>query len=561
MKLSGAQAIIKILEEHGVNTIFGYPGGQVIPLYDALYDSKLHNVLTVHEQGAVHAADAYARVSGRTGVCIATSGPGATNIVTGLATAYLDSVPLVAITGQVAVTQLGRDSFQEIDIVGVTIPITKHNVLVREAKELLPALRNAFKIAGSGRPGPVLVDIPSSIQTEEVEWTEPENTSEDHSEKNTNKQRLEKLLEAASVTINNAQRTVLLVGGGTVLGNATAEVIEFAHKTGMPVVNTLMAIGGFPGSDAQALGLTGMHGHVGANLAVTNADVLVVAGSRFSERITGDRNRYVGKKTIIQLDIDPSEVDKNIVSSLPLVGDIKETLKLLNPRVKKLDIKPWWESIKAWEETEGHELEKGDKLTAPWLMKELNRQFNRKDTIFVTDVGQNQMWAAQHLVIDNPRRFVTSGGCGTMGFGVPGALGAKLASPDAQVIQIAGDGGFKMTGMELHTACREKTPFLSIVINNSCLGMVRQWQQVFYNKRYSSTLLSEFDFIAFAQSCGAEGVQVKTCEEFKEALVMAAKVQKTGKPFLIETVIDQADLVLPMVAPGAVINEFVDPEK
>ena len=561
MKISGAKAIIKILEEHNVDTVFGYPGGQVIPLYDALYDAKLHNVLTVHEQGAVHAADAYARVSGKTGVCIATSGPGATNIVTGLATAYLDSVPLVAITGQVAVNQLGRDSFQEIDIVGVTIPITKYNILVREAKELLPALRNAFKIASSGRPGPVLVDVPSSIQKEEIEWTEPEKEQEEPKEKSPADHSLERLLEAAAVTINNAKRPVLLVGGGTVLGNATAEVIEFAHKTGMPVVNTLMAIGAFPGGDAQALGLTGMHGHVGANLAVTNADVLVVAGSRFSERITGDRNRYVGKKTIIQLDIDPSEVDKNVVSALPLVGDIKDILKLLNPRVEKLDIQTWWESIRAWEETEGHELEKGDKLTCPWVMKELNRQFCRKNTVFVTDVGQNQMWAAQHLVVDNPRQFVTSGGCGTMGFGVPGALGAKLARPDAQVIQIAGDGGFKMTGMELHTACREKAPFLSIVINNSCLGMVRQWQQVFYNKRYSSTLLSEFDFIAFAQSCGAEGVQVKTCEEFKEALVKAAKVQKTGKPFLLEVVIDQADLVLPMVAPGAVINEFVDPEK
>lgn len=560
MKLSGAQAIIRILEEHDVTTVFGYPGGQVIPLYDALYDSKLHNVLTVHEQGAVHAADAYARVSGRTGVCIATSGPGATNIVTGLATAYLDSVPLVAITGQVAVNQLGRDSFQEIDIVGVTIPITKHNILVRESKELLPALRSAFKIACSGRPGPVLVDIPSSIQTEELEWIEPEKDRHVFNEKKLDKQNLERLLEAASVTINNAQRPVLLVGGGTVLGNATAEVMEFAHKTGMPVVNTLMAIGAFPGSDAQALGLTGMHGHIGANLAVTNADVLVVAGSRFSERITGDRNRYVGKKTIIQLDIDPSEVDKNIVSSLPLVGDIKETLKLLNKRVKKLDIKPWWESIKAWEETEGHELEKGDRLTAPWIMKEINRQYDKKDTIFVTDVGQNQMWAAQHLVVDNPRHFITSGGCGTMGFGVPGALGAKIAMPDAKVIQIAGDGGFKMTGMELHTACREKAPFLSIVINNSCLGMVHQWQQVFYNKRYSSTLLSEFDFVAFAKSCGSDGVKVKTCEEFKTALVTAAKVLKTGKPFLIETVVAQADLVLPMVAPGAVINEFVDPE-
>ena len=561
MKLSGAQAIIKVLEEEGVNTVFGYPGGQVIPLYDALYDAKLHNVLTVHEQGAIHAADAYARVSGRTGVCIATSGPGATNIVTGLATAYLDSVALVAITGQVAVHQLGRDSFQEVDIVGVTIPITKYNVMVRESEDLLPELRKAFKIARQGRPGPVLVDIPSSIQTEDVEWTEPDKGVKDEASLGHNMQSLEKLLEAATVTINNAQRPVLLVGGGTVLGNATKEVMEFAHKTGMPVVNTLMAIGAFPGSDKQALGLTGMHGHVGANLAVANADVLVVAGSRFSERITGDRNRYVGKKTIIQLDIDPSEVDKNVVSALPLVGDIKYTLNLLNPRVKKLDIKPWWESIKAWEETEGHELEKGDTLTAPWLFKELNRQFSRKDTIFVADVGQNQMWAAQNLIVDNPRHFITSGGCGTMGFGVPAALGAKLARPDAQIIQIAGDGGFKMTGMELHTACREQTPFLSIVINNSCLGMVRQWQQVFYNKRYSSTLLSEFNFINFAKSCGADGVQVKTCEEFKAALIVAAKAQKTGKPFLIEAIINQADLVLPMVAPGAVINDFVDPEK
>jgi len=561
MKLSGAQAIIKVLEEEGVNTVFGYPGGQVIPLYDALYDAKLHNVLTVHEQGAIHAADAYARVSGRTGVCIATSGPGATNIVTGLATAYLDSVPLVAITGQVAVHQLGRDSFQEVDIVGVTIPITKYNVMVRESKDLLPELRKAFKIARQGRPGPVLVDVPSSIQTEEVEWTEPDKVVKNEVDLGHNMQSLEKLLEAATVTINNAQRPVLLVGGGTVLGNATKEVMEFAHKTGMPVVNTLMAIGAFPGSDKQALGLTGMHGHIGANLAVANADVLVVAGSRFSERITGDRNRYVGKKTIIQLDIDPSEVDKNVVSALPLVGDIKYTLNLLNPRVKKLDIKPWWESIKAWEETEGHELEKGDTLTAPWLLKELSRQFSRKDTIFVADVGQNQMWAAQNLIVDNPRHFITSGGCGTMGFGVPAALGAKLARPDAQIIQIAGDGGFKMTGMELHTACREKTPFLSIVINNSCLGMVRQWQQVFYNKRYSSTLLSEFDFINFAKACGADGVQVKTCEEFKAALVVAAKAHKKGTPFLIEAIVNQADLVLPMVAPGAVINDFVDPEK
>ena len=558
MKLTGAKAIIKVLEEQGVDTIFGYPGGQVIPLYDALYDAKLKNILTAHEQGAAHAADAYARASGRVGVCIATSGPGATNIVTGLATAYLDSVPLVAITGQVAVQNLGRDSFQEIDIVGVSTPITKYNVLVKEAKDLIPALRKAFKIAKEGRPGPVLVDVPSNIQVGEVEWVEApsEKAAKVRDPKVTH--RMEELLKAAAVTINNAERPVLLVGGGTVLGNATKEVEEFAKKTGMPVVNTLMAIGAFPGKDKQALGLTGMHGHIAANKAVANADVLVVAGSRFSERVTGDRERYVGKKTIIQIDIDPSEVDKNIVTALPLVGDIKDVLQLLTPMVEKLKIKTWWDSVRAWGETEKNELAATSRLTAPWLMTDLNKTFAKKDTVFVTDVGQNQMWAAQHLLVDSPRHFITSGGCGTMGFGVPAALGAKLARPKAQIVQIAGDGGFKMTGMELYTAARENIPFISIVINNSCLGMVRQWQQVFYKERYSSTILSDFDFIGFAKSCGATGEKVTTQEEFNEAL---ARAQKAKGPFVIEAVVEQGDLVLPMVAPGAVIDDFVEPEE
>ena len=552
MKLSGAQAIVKVLLEQGVETVFGYPGGQVIPLYNALYDAPLHNVLTVHEQGAIHAADGYARASGRTGFCIATSGPGATNIVTGLATAYLDSVPLVAITGQVQVQHLGRDSFQEIDIVGVTIPITKYNVLVRRPEDLLPTLRQAFRLAQEGRPGPVLVDIPSSIQSGEVEWLEPE---AEQAEKQAS-ENIEDVLKAAAVTINNAERPVMLVGGGAIHSAAEKEVMDFARKTGMPVVSTLMGLGVFPGSDEQALGLTGMHGHIASNMAVANADVLVVAGSRFSERVTGDRNRYVSKKTIIQLDIDPSEVDKNVMTALPLVGNLKDTLTLLTSRVHKLEIKPWWESIRAWGETEDQSAKKGDKLTAPWLMTELNRNYQGTDTIFVTDVGQNQMWAAQHLLIDKPRHHLTSGGCGTMGYGLPAALGAKLAKKEAQVVHIAGDGGFKMTGMELYTAVNEGLPLVSIVINNCCLGMVRQWQEIFYDKRYSSTILTPFDFVAFARSCGADGVTAKTCEEFKAAL---AQAKEANKPFVIEAVIDQCDLVIPMVAPGAVIHDFVDP--
>ena len=552
MKLSGAQAIVKVLLEQGVETVFGYPGGQVIPLYNALYDAPLHNVLTVHEQGAIHAADGYARASGRTGVCIATSGPGATNIVTGLATAYLDSVPLVAITGQVQVQHLGRDSFQEIDIVGVTIPITKYNVLVRRPEDLLPTLRQAFRLAQEGRPGPVLVDIPSSIQSGEVEWLEPE---AEQAEKQAS-ENIEDVLKAAAVTINNAERPVMLVGGGAIHSAAEKGVMDFARKTGMPVVSTLMGLGVFPGSDEQALGLTGMHGHIASNMAVANADVLVVAGSRFSERVTGDRNRYVSKKTIIQLDIDPSEVDKNVMTALPLVGNLKDTLTLLTSRVHKLEIKPWWESIRAWGETEDQSAKKGDKLTAPWLMTELNRNYQGTDTIFVTDVGQNQMWAAQHLLIDKPRHHLTSGGCGTMGYGLPAALGAKLAKKEAQVVHIAGDGGFKMTGMELYTAVNEGLPLVSIVINNCCLGMVRQWQEIFYDKRYSSTILTPFDFVAFARSCGADGVTAKTCEEFKAAL---AQAKEANKPFVIEAVIDQCDLVIPMVAPGAVIHDFVDP--
>ena len=556
MKLKGSQAIIKVLLEQGVDTVFGYPGGQVIPLYDALYDAPLKNVLTAHEQGAVHAADGYARASGKVGVCIATSGPGATNIVTGLATAYLDSVPLVAITGQVPVNNLGRDSFQEIDIVGVTVPITKYNALVRRSEDLVPILRKAFAVAKEGRPGPVLVDVPSNLQVAELEWPDLEENEEMEAQEASQEVANEGIFQEAAELLNNATKPVLLVGGGALNSDAGAELVELATKADLPIVNTLMGVGVVPSSNERSLGMTGMHGHIASNMAVVNADVLVVAGSRFSERVTGDRTRYVGKKTIIQLDIDPSEIDKNIAVSVPVVGDIKQSLQKLLPLVKETKHAAWWKQVKAWDASEDRSLEKGDHLTAPWLMKHLSSVMD-KDTVYVTDVGQNQMWAAQHLVVDKPRHHLTSGGCGTMGFGLPAALGATFAV-DKPVVQICGDGGFKMTGMELYTACRENKKLISIVINNSCLGMVRQWQQLFYDARYSATILSQFNFIGFARSCGADGMQATTCEEFAAAL---EKAQASSKPFVIEALIQQGDIVEPMVAPGAVLDDFVKVDK
>lgn len=549
MKMTGAQAIVKVLQEQGVETVFGYPGGAVIPLYNALYDAPLKNVLTAHEQGAIHAADGYARASGKVGVCIATSGPGATNIVTGLATAYLDSIPVVAISGQVPVANLGRDSFQEIDIVGVTMPITKYNAIVRKSEELVPMLRLAFAIAKNGRPGPVLIDIPSDLQVKELDYPELEKVELPEVLKAD-----EGIIEKAAAALNEAERPVLMVGGGAVTSSVEKELIELAHKADLPVVSTLMGLGVYPGSDERAIGLTGMHGHMDCNLAVANADVLVVAGSRLSDRVTGDRNRYAGTKTIIQMDIDQSEIDKNVGVTLALDGDLKETLAKFLPLVKEGKHPEWWAQIREWDRMEDRSVADGSRLTAPWVMTQLTKTFADRDTIYVTDVGQNQMWAAQYLTIDKPRHHLTSGGCGTMGFGLPGAMGAAFAKPDSQIVHICGDGGFKMTGLEMFTASRENLPLISIVINNSCLGMVRQWQQLFYNERYSNTILTEFDFVGFAKSCGADGRTVTTCEEFTAAL---AEAQNRTKPFLIEVRIEQSDLVEPMVAAGAVIYDFV----
>ncbi len=550
MMLKGAEAIVKLLEEQGVDTVFGYPGGSVIPLFDALYSSKLNRVLTAHEQGAIHAADGYARASGNVGVCIATSGPGATNIVTGLATAFLDSIPVVAISGQVGVNMLGRDSFQEIDIVGVTLPITKYNMLIRKKEDLIPGLRKAFRVAKEGRPGPVLVDIPSSIQNELLEYPELNAKS-----RSTTRVAREDYMAEIAEAINNAERPVLLVGGGAINSGAQDELVALAERADIPVASSLMGLGAFPGNNKHSLGLSGMHGHIAANMAVSTADVLIVVGSRFSDRVTGDRNSYHGEKTIIQLEIDISEVDKNVEVDYSLVGDAKANLEKLLPLIKEAKHENWWNQVLAWRATETRALTQVDRLTAPNVMEIMNKEFAGKDPIYVTDVGQNQMWAAQYLKIDKPRHFITSGGCGTMGFGLPGALGASFCNEGHQVISISGDGGFKMTGMELYTACRENRKIISVVINNSCLGMVRQWQHLFYDKRYSSTILTEFDFIGFAKSCGADGVKVTTCEEFTAALKQAEASDKT---FVIEAIVEQGDMVDPMVAAGARINDFVD---
>ena len=567
MKMTGAQAIIKVLQEQGVDTVFGYPGGAVIPLYNALYDAPLKNILTAHEQGAIHAADGYARASGKVGVCIATSGPGATNIVTGLATAYLDSIPVVAISGQVPVANLGRDAFQEIDIVGVTMPITKYNAIVRKSEDLVPMLRKAFAIAKEGRPGPVLIDVPSDLTVKELDYPEleevelPEVVKADEGN-----------LEKAVAALNEAQRPVLMVGGGAVTSGVEAELLELAHKADLPVVSTLMGLGVYPGSDERAIGLTGMHGHMDCNLAVANADVLIVAGSRLSDRVTGDRNRYAGTKTIIHMDIDPSELDKNVAVPLHLTGDLKETLAKFLPLVKENKHPEWWEQIREWDKMEDRFLTSGERLTAPWVMTQLNKTFADRDTIFVTDVGQNQMWAAQYFRHNIPRHFLSSGGMGTMGFGIPAAIGAAFARPDHKTVAVCGDGGAQMTFEEVVVAVEHKLPVTFVVINNGCLGMVRQWQELFYKKNYSGSILTvkdrpknenlegdlKYDYlpdiVKLAEAHGAKAYRVIDPDKLDSVIAKAVKSDATT---LVEVIVEPRANVYPMIPAGKPVSDMV----
>ncbi len=556
MKLSGSRIIIEMLIEQGVDTVFGYPGGAIMPLYDALYDAPIRHVLPVHEQGAAHAADGYARASGRVGVCIATSGPGATNLVTGLATAYMDSSPVVAITGQVGTALLGRDAFQEIDITGLTMPITKHNFLVRNVADLAAVIRNAFSIALDGRPGPVLVDVPRDVLLAEIEHTTLGAAFSQSCTGSTGPEPVDADIEQALAALARAKRPVLLAGGGIIRSGAAVEVTEFCRISGFPSVSTLMGLGALSPDQPHYLGLTGMHGHKAANLSVAAADLIIAVGSRFSDRVTGDRLRYVEGKTIIHLDVDAAEIGKNVSTDVIVVGDLRRSLSLLThslERHPKPDRSEWLNQVLLWQKQHAT-VQNAQFLNPVWIMHHLSEATSTQPVIWVTDVGQHQMWAAQHLQIRRPGTWLTSGGLGTMGFGLPAALGAQLSCPGQRTILIAGDGGFKMTGLELYTAAMEKIPVICVILNNCALGMVRQWQHLFFNRRYSSTTLPQFDFIGFARSCGVAGTATHTPDEFAAAFHQA--MQLIG-PSLIVANISSDTMVDPMVQPGQPLDRFV----
>ena len=552
MQLNGAEIVIECLKEQGVDTVFGYPGGAILNVYDELYKHRdeIRHILTSHEQGAAHAADGYARATGKVGVCLATSGPGATNLVTGIATAYMDSIPIVAITCNVGVPLLGKDSFQEIDIAGVTMPITKYSYIVKDVTKLAETIRKAFRIAKTGRPGPVLIDIPKDVTAKvteyEKEYPGVYNREVIHSE--------EEDLKKAVEMIKEAQRPYIFVGGGAVLSEASKELYEFAQKVDAPVTDSLMGKGAFPGTDERYTGMLGMHGTKASNFGVSECDLLIVTGARFSDRVTGNAKKFAQNAKILQFDVDAAEMNKNILITEGVVGDLKVVLQKMNERLEQQDHKAWVEQIMSYKEKYPMTYHP-DVLSGPFVVEEIYRQTNG-EAIISTEVGQHQMWAAQYYKYTEPRTLLTSGGLGTMGYGLGASLGAKVGRPEKTVVNIAGDGCFRMNMNEIATAARHNIPVIQVVINNHVLGMVRQWQNLFYGQRYSATVLNDaVDFVKLAEAMGAEGVRVATQEEFKEAF---ANALKSGHPVVIDCQIDSDDKVWPMVAPGAPINEAFD---
>ncbi|MDF2822280.1 MAG: ilvB [Clostridiales bacterium] len=553
MLLTGAEIIIECLKEQNADTIFGYPGGQALNIYDELYkhSSEVRHILTAHEQGASHAADGYARATGKVGVCLATSGPGATNLVTGIATAYMDSVPMVAITGQVPLSLLGKDSFQEVDIAGVTMPITKHNFIVKDVTKLAETIRKAFYIAREGRPGPVLVDIPKDITAAKTEYTAPEIL-----ELPSKRERvLEKDLDKAIDMIKSSKKPYIFVGGGAISSDASEELMKFVRKINAPVADTLMGKGAFPSEDELYTGMLGMHGTKTSNIGVTNCDLLVVIGARFSDRVTGNATKFARKAKILHIDIDPAEVNKNIKVHHYLVGDINLVLKKLNAGLSGVELPKndeWIETIKKLKADFPLSYNE-DILTGQYVVEKIS-EITKGDAIICTEVGQHQMWTAQYYKFKTPRSFVSSGGLGTMGFGLGAALGAQLGRPDKQVINVAGDGSFRMNLNELATAARYNIPIIEVVLNNKVLGMVRQWQTLYYGGRYSYTNLDDgLDFMKLADAFGILGFRVTKKEEIEEVL---QKAMAANRPVLIECVIDCDEKVWPMVAPGAAIDDI-----
>ena len=552
MLLNGSEIVIECLKEQGVDTVFGYPGGTILNVYDALYKHKdeIRHILTSHEQGASHAADGYARATGKCGVVFATSGPGATNLVTGIATAYMDSVPLVAFTCNVGRPLLGKDSFQEVDIAGITMPITKYSVIVRDIKKLAPTIRRAFQIAKSGRPGPVLVDITKDVTSEEYEFT-PEVPMPITRKVSSIKK--EDLMKAAEL-INKAEMPVLFVGGGAIASDASEEIRALAHKISAPVCDTLMGKGTFPGTDPLYMGMLGMHGTKTANNAVAHCDLLIAAGTRFADRDTGKTSQFASQAKIIHLDIDAAEINKNVIVDAAVVGDLKETLKALLPLIDEADHGEWVSRMNKFRDE--HPLVYDyPRLTGPYIVEEIYR-ITEGQAVITTDVGQHQMWAAQYYSYTKPRTFLSSGGLGTMGFGFGAAMGAKVGCPDKTVINIAGDGCFRMNMNEVISAVRNGIKVIEVVMNNEVLGMVRQWQNLFYGQRYSSTVLDDgIDFVKIAEGMGALGIRVTKKEDVDAAIREAIAADR---PVVIDCRIDKDDMVFPMAPAGKPIEHAFD---
>ena len=554
MRLTGAEILIECLKEQGVDTIFGFPGGAVLNIYDALYKAKdeIRHILTSHEQGASHAADGYARATGKTGVCIATSGPGATNLVTGIATAYMDSVPMVAITGQVATSLLGKDSFQEVDITGITMPITKHNYIVKDVNKLADTVRDAFRIASSGRPGPVLIDICKDVTAAFAEY-EPREPVMGEAVPLSVK---ESDLEEAAAAINSAKRPVILSGGGVSISGANRELQALAEKAGIPVSTTLMGLGSFPGDHRLFMGLVGMHGTRTSNTAVSEADLFIAIGARFSDRVISNVSRFAPNARIMHIDIDPAEIGKNITVHYPLVGNIKEILRLLAEKVEARRDTDWNRKIDEWKEQYPLRYEENGTLKPHYIVERLY-EITKGEAIITTEVGQNQLWAAQYYKYSKPRQFISSGGLGTMGYGLGACIGAQIRRTNAKVINIAGDGSFRMNCTEIATAVEYKLPVVIAILNNSVLGMVRQWQQLFYGGRYSATTIDRgTDFVALAEAFGAVGIRVTKPEEVDAAFERA--LASKDRPVLIDFVIDKDEKVFPIVPPGAPIDELIE---